>query len=273
MEIAFAKIHGLGNDFIVVNELGGERIRDKAAFARQHCQRHESVGADGVLFLCNSSKVADFKMRIFNADGSEAENCVNGLRCVALQKYILDAGKKDNYSIETLAGKVNAKIVSSDSGKAIVEIEFLGKREFKEKSKVGVQGKSFEYYFVDVGNPHAVIFLDEPLEGFPVEEIGHRIEYHREFSPNRTNTEFVNLVSGREVNMRVHERGCCETMACGSGSIAVVIAGVEAGLLEKGSWVKVNQPGGTIEINFDSENVLVRAEAEKVFEGILQWGE
>ncbi len=272
MEVKFSKIHGLGNDFVVVNELEGELVNDKAGFAKKFCNRNLGIGGDGILFLCKE-EAADFRMRIFNSDGSEAENCVNGLRCVALQKYLLDGSKRNDYKIETLAGPANAKILSFENNRAVVEIEFLGKKEFKGKSSVEVGEKKFEYLFVNVGNPHAVIFMEEPIKDFPVEEIGHRIEFHEKFSPSRTNTEFVNTVSKQEVNMRVHERGACETMACGSGSIAIVIAGVEQGFLAKGEWVKVNQPGGTIEINFDGENVMLKADAEKVFEGKLEWGE
>ena len=272
MEIEFSKIQGLGNDFLVINELENEVVKDKAGFAKKSCSRHFSVGADGVLFLCKSSE-ADFKMRIFNADGSEAENCVNGLRCVALKKHLLDGKSKTDYSIETLAGKVNAKIASFENNKAVVEIEFLGKKEFKGKHSIEIDGKSFDYFFVDVGNPHAVVFVEEPVKNFPVEQVGHEFEQHKNFSPNRTNTEFVNFVSKQEVNMRVHERGACETMACGSGSIAIVIAGVESGKLVKGEWVKVRQPGGAIEINFDGENVLLKAEAEKAFEGSVEWSD
>jgi diaminopimelate epimerase len=272
MEIKFSKIHGLGNDFVVVNEFEGELVKNKAGFAKKFCNRNLGVGSDGILFLCKD-EAADFRMRIFNSDGSEAENCVNGLRCVALQKYVLDGSKKSDYKIETLAGSVNAKILSFENNTAVVEIEFLGKKELKGNDSVDVNGKKFEYQFVDVGNPHAVIFMKEPVKDFPVEEIGHKIEFHEKFSPSRTNTEFVNIVSKNEVNMRVHERGACETMACGSGSIAIVIAGIEQGLLEKGVWIKVNQPGGTIEINFDGENVMLKAKAEKVFEGKLEWSE
>ena len=265
----FSKIHGLGNDFIVISELQGEKIKNKEEFAKKHCKRNLGVGADGILFLCPSEK-ADFKMRIFNADGSEAENCVNVLRCVALEKFLLDEKKKKEFSIETLAGSANAKIMGFEKNKAVVEILFLGKKEFREKSYITVNGKSFEYYFVDVGNPHAVVFLKDNVSDFPVEEIGHKIEYHEKFAPARTNTEFVNLISPKHVKMRVHERGACETMACGSGSIAIALAGIEAGVLEKNAWIKVEQPGGIIEIKIGKE-LLLRAEAKKVFEGkILQ---
>ncbi len=266
--IAFSKIHGLGNDFIVINELKKEIVKEKAAFAKRYCERHFGIGADGVLFLCKSEK-ADFRMRIFNSDGSEAENCVNGLRCAALQKFLLDKKKKNNYSIETLAGLVNAKIVSFEKKLALVEIKFLGKKEFKGKFYLELDGQSFEYFFVDVGNPHAVFFLKEPVDSFPLEQVGHKIEYHKMFAPARTNAEFVNVISPTEVKMRVHERGACETQSCGSGSIAIVIAGVNAGVLDKKKWVSVRQPGGTLEINFGEKNLFLRGSAEIVFSGTL----
>jgi diaminopimelate epimerase len=269
MEISFSKMHGLGNDFIVINELKKELVKDKAGFAKKFCSRHFGIGADGMLFLCKS-KHADFRMRIFNSDGSEAENCVNGLRCVALQKFLLDKKKKKKYSIETLAGLVNTKIATFKNKNALVEIEFLGKKEFKGKFFIEVEGQAFEYHSVDVGNPHAVIFLKEPVESFPVEQIGHKIEYSAKFAPARTNTEFVNLISPTEVKMRVHERGACETQACGSGSIATIIAGIKAGSLKSEKWVSVHQPGGILQINFDgNQKLLLRGNAEIVFAGKL----
>jgi len=264
----FSKLHGLGNDFIVITELEKEKIKNKKEFSEKQCKRNFSVGADGVLFLCPSQK-SDFKMRIFNSDGSEAENCVNGLRCAVLEKFLLDGKKQKEYSVETLAGTAKAKILSFEKNSALIEITFLGKQEFKGKQYIEIGGKSFEYYFVDVGNPHAVVFLKEPVKDFSVEETGHAFECHEKFFPQRTNAEFVNLISPKHVKMRVHERGACETMACGSGSIAIVIAGIEAGVLEKDSWVKVEQPGGIIEINSGKE-LLLRAKAEKVFEGNLE---
>ncbi len=269
MEINFSKIHGLGNDFIVINELKKEIVKGKAAFAKRYCDRHSGVGADGVLFL-SKSNIADLHMRIFNSDGSEAENCVNGLRCTALQKFLLGKKKKKKFSIETLAGLVNAKIVSFKKNLALVEIEFLGRKQFKGKFYIDLEGKAFEYYSVDVGNPHAVVFLKDSVEDFPVEALGHKFEYHKQFAPARTNTEFVNVVSPTDVKMRVHERGACETQACGSGSIAIVIAGIKAGLLDSGKWVKVQQPGGTLEIHFSGEKLFLRGNAEIVFEGKLE---
>ncbi|MFH1256856.1 MAG: diaminopimelate epimerase [Candidatus Diapherotrites archaeon] len=272
MRIAFSKIHGIGNDFIVIDEQAKELVpeKNKAAFAKKFCNRRFSIGADGVLFMV-SSKKADFRMRLFNADGSEAENCVNGLRCVALEKFLLEGKKKKDFLIETIAGLVNAKVVSFQGreNKAEVEIQVLGKAEAGAKAVISVEGKSFEFWPVDVGNPHAVIFLKEKVEGFPVERFGHAMEFSEKFAPKRVNAEFVNVLSPSNVKMRVHERGACETQACGSGSIAIVLAGISEGVLEKGKWVSVEQPGGTLQIKVD-KGVLLKGSAEKVFEGSLE---
>jgi len=269
MEIVFSKIHGLGNDFIVINELEKTIVPEekKGDFAKKFCKSKFSVGADGILFIQPSEK-ADFRMQIINSDGSVAKNCVNGLRCVALEKFLIDAKKKKKYSIETLQGIVEAKIISFENNTAVVEIELLTVPKFLEKNSIEVNGKKFDYCFVNVGNPHVVIFFKENLENFGVEEIGHKIEFHSRFAPDRTNTEFANVLNSVSVKMRVHERGACETMACGSGSIAVVVAGVHEGFLEKEKWVSVQQPGGILKIYF-GKKLLLQGEAEKVFEGKL----
>lgn len=269
MQVPFSKIHGMGNDFIVISELREKIVPDskKAVFAKKFCKPKFSIGADGVLFL-QPSKKADFRMQIINSDGSEAKNCVNGLRCVALEKFLLDNMGKKKYSIETPQGIVGAKIVSFEKNAAVVEIELLSEPKFLEKSSVEIDGRKFDYCLVNVGNPHVVIFFTDDLENFPVEKIGHKIEYNSRFSPDRTNTEFVNVVNSTFVEMRVHERGACETMACGSGSIAVVVAGAHEGVLDMEKWVSVKQPGGILKIFF-GKKLLLQGEAEKVFAGEL----
>ncbi|MCX6799128.1 MAG: diaminopimelate epimerase [Candidatus Diapherotrites archaeon] len=273
MEIKFSKIHGLGNDFIVIGELQREQVseRDKPFFAKRNCQHEIGVGADGVLFLCKpKGKDADFRMRIFNSDGSEAENCVNGLRCVAFEKFLLEGGKKKEFLIETAKGTVEAKICAVKGNTAEVQLRVLGKKEVLGKFPIVVEGKGFEYFKVDVGNPHAVVFLKDDVHGFPVEKIGHAFEWHAAFKPERTNTEFVNILSPTKVRMRVHERGVCETAACGSGSIAAVLAGIEAGVLEPEKWVGVEQPGGVLQVKAGADLFLM-GPAQKVFEGTLEW--
>ncbi|MBN2067543.1 MAG: diaminopimelate epimerase [Candidatus Diapherotrites archaeon] len=273
MIVPFSKLHGLGNDFIVVDELQKQVIeeKDRQYFASKNCKRNFSVGADGLLFLCRPDKSQnDFRMRIFNSDGSEAETCVNGLRCAAFEAFLLNGGKKKEFKVETGAGLVNAKIVRQKGYSADVELELLGGRQFRGKFYLNLGKKSFEYYSVDLGNPHAVVFLKEPVKDFPVEEIGHKFEWNRAFQPERTNTEFVNVISPKSIKMRVHERGACETMACGSGAIASVIAGIETGLLSGSGWVKVEMLGGTVEIKA-GKGLFLKGPAKKVFTGSLDW--
>lgn len=273
MIVQFSKMHGLGNDFIVVNEMQEEVIaeRDKEFFAVNNCKRRISIGADGVLFLCKPrSPNADFRMRIFNADGSEAETCVNGLRCVAFENFLMEGKKKKNFNIESGNGIISAKIVAEKKNKATVELHLPAKPIFKGKFHLIVKGKGFEYYSVDVGNPHAVVFLKETVQHFPVEEIGHAFEWHKAFQPHRTNTEFANIVSPKKIKMRVHERGACETAACGSGAIATVVAAINAGVAEANEWVSVEMPGGPLEIKA-GEQVFLRGAAQKVFVGAIEW--
>ncbi|MBN2331096.1 MAG: diaminopimelate epimerase [Candidatus Aenigmarchaeota archaeon] len=275
MEVDFTKMHGLGNDFIVISELDSAAVdeADKPAFARDFCRRNISVGADGVLFL-QPSDGCDLRMRMFNPDGSEAENCVNGLRCVAF-KYHLLTGKAD-MCVETRGGSVDVNIrVEPAGGKgggtAIAELEMKGKREFGGKAELELETGNLQYVHVNVGNPHAVIFLDEDVSGFPVPEIGKSVEMHEKFAPARTNAEFINVKGRTALKMRVWERGAGETLSCGTGSVASVIAACELGLCERGEWVRVEQPGGALEIKY-GDRLFLRGPAEISFEGRLRLG-
>ena len=270
MRVKFSKIHGLGNDFIVLNELKAGVLPDdlKPGFSKAFSRRKFGVGSDGVLVL-EPSKKADFRMMVFNADGGRAEECFNGLRCVSLE-FFLATGKKE-FSIETDTKTVKARIISFDKAEnlAIVQTEFFGDMKVEENgSEIEIDGEKFSYNFVNVGNPHAVIFTQTPVEKIDLERIGHKIEYHGNFAPGRTNTEFVNIVSDRHVRMRVHERGDCETLACGSGSVAIVLAGIASGKLKADDWIIVSNPGGDLKIRKDG-NVLVQGPAQKIFEGEL----
>ncbi len=273
MIVSFSKLHGIGNDFIAVNELQRELIeeKDKSFFATKNCKRRVAVGSDGVLFLCKpKGREADFRMRMFNPDGSEAETCVNGLRCAALEKFLADGKEKKAYKIETGQGIVNARLSNAKKDRAVIELQLLGKTEFRGKFQLIVNGKGFEYSSVDVGNPHAVVFLKDSVQQFPVEEIGHAFEWHRAFQPDRTNTEFVNVLSPRSIKIRVHERGACETAACGSGAIASVVAGIDAGVVDENKWVSVEMPGGTLEIKA-GKKLSLRGPAQRVFIGSMEW--
>jgi diaminopimelate epimerase len=270
MQIDFLKIHGLGNDFIIVDERQDTIMPEnkKAKFAKKYCQRRFSIGADGVLFLERANNV-DVNMRIFNSDGSEAENCVNGLRCVAFALYKIDGlhGSRE-FDITTKAGPVHTDVDPISSQNAMVEIDVLGRRDYLGTDNINIEGRDFEYHSVNVGNPHAVIFLDEPVDDFDVEKYGHAMEYHEKFRPDRTNTEFVNLIKNGTLMMRVHERGVCETQACGSGSLATIIAASEAGYVKKNEWIAVKQPGGILEILYGNE-LRLKGQVELSYKGII----
>jgi len=264
----FSKIHGLGNDFIVLDETECELFKndsERTEFTKKYCDRKFGVGADGVLFMRKSSN-NDFRMQIINSDGSEAENCVNGLRCVSMQRFL--STKEKEFSIETLAGAVNSKILNGDEKKVLVELKVLGKQDFIEKDEIKIDDFQNKFCRIDMGNPHAVFFIKEKVSDFDLKKVGPKIEFHEKFQPNKTNAEFVNVITDTQVNYRVHERGVGETLSCGSGSLAIVVAGVKEGLLKKDEWIKVEQPAGILEINYGN-SLILRGPAEKIFEGNL----
>ena len=271
----FWKMHGLGNDYIVIDNRN-EKIRDAEAteLAMKLCERRFSVGADGLLFASNST-VADVKMRIFNADGSEAEMCGNGIRCFAKYCYENSIARKSELTVETLAGikrtwlTIENGLVQSvkvDMGAPALErskIPMLGQGTCINK-KLQVNGEKYKVTCVSVGNPHCVIFVDA-VNDFPVQRVGSKIETHRLF-PKRTNVEFAQVLSENDVKVRVWERGCGETLACGTGACATVVAG---NMLKKlGSKVRVLLLGGDLEVEY-AERLFLNGPAEKVFEGTL----
>ncbi len=269
-------MHGLGNDYIVMDNRDG-KIGEKelGGLARKLCERRFSVGADGLL-LVYDSEMADAKMRIFNADGSEAEMCGNGIRCFA--KYCYENSiveKKTELKIETLAGVKTVWLNVSgekvrwakvDMGLPILErsgIPMLGEGTCVDED-LEVDGKMFKVTCLSVGNPHCVIFVDD-VKNYPVEEIGPKIEGHRLF-PNRVNVNFAQILNRKELSLRVWERGCGETLACGTGACASVVA---ANLLRKvDKEATVHLLGGDLQIQY-SRNVFMSGPAEKVFEGKL----
>lgn len=271
----FWKMHGLGNDYIVIDNRDG-KIDDKhsAKLAKRLCDRRFSVGADGLLLVSNSN-VADVKMRIFNADGSEAEMCGNGIRCFS--KYCSENGiaKGDEFSVETLSGikhvwlKLKGREVNSvkvDMGAPNWErssIPMKGKGTCID-ADLDVDGECFKVTCLSMGNPHCVIFVD-CIDCVPVEEIGSKIENHKSF-PKRTNVGFVEVLSEKELNVRVWERGCGETLACGTGTCAAVAAANKLGKV--GSKVTVHVLGGDLQVEV-GETVFLTGEAEKVYEGTL----
>ena len=276
----FTKMQGLGNDYVYVNCLK-EKIADPPELARKISDRHFGVGSDGLIMI-NPSDKADFEMEMYNADGSRAEMCGNGIRCVA--KYVYDYGLTDKtyISVETLAGikyldltVENGKVslVKVDMGQPILEPEKIpvaskGSRVVDEP--LLVDGKEYRMTCVSMGNPHAVIFVDEDVKNLPLEKIGPSFENHICF-PKRVNTEFVRVIDRHTAEMRVWERGSGETLACGTGTCAVAVACVLNGLTEDA--ITVHLLGGDLYIEWDREKntVYMTGPAEVVFDG--EWPE
>ncbi|MCS3919253.1 diaminopimelate epimerase [Candidatus Fervidibacter sacchari] len=282
--LLFVKMHGLGNDFVVIGALDNLPLCEDelSEFARFVCDRHFGVGADGVIWILPSEE-ADFKMRIFNPDGSEAEMCGNGIRCAAKWFYDRDYAKGEMVKVETLAG-LKTVWVQAKEGKAVAVTVDMGEPIFntvqipttllgdgREAIEVpltidGVE--TFTASAVSMGNPHCVIFVDD-VNGFPVERVGPKIERHPAF-PQRTNVEFVQVVSSNELKVRVWERGAGLTLACGTGACASLVIAAKTGRAERKAMVHL--PGGTLSIEWRDDNrVYMTGPAVEVFRGELVW--
>ena len=268
-------MHGLGNDYILIDNRDNTIREDEAsALAKKLCERRFSIGADGLLLLSNSKK-ADVKMRIFNADGSEAEMCGNGIICLAKYCYDNKLVKGKEFTVETLAGLKpvkltveggEAKTVSVGMGKPILErseIPLRGKGRCIDES-LKIDGREFRMTCLSVGNPHCIILVDN-VDDFPVQEIGPKIE-NSELFPKRMNVEFAQILNRREMRVRVWERGVGETFACGTGACAAAVAGNVLG--KTGKKVVVHLLGGDLTIDYD-EDIVMTGAAEKVFEGTV----
>lgn len=266
--IKFTKMQGTGNDFVVIDdrqsELEGVSL-DKLAM--KVCDRHFGVGADGLIIVMPSKK-ADFRMRIFNPDGSEAEMCGNGIRCFAKFVYDSSKDKKDVFSVETLAGIMVPAVIVKGGLAVGAEVDMGEPRPGDIDQEFKVSGQSYKITTVSMGNPHCVIFVDN-IDNIDISGIGPKIENDKKF-PNRTNVEFVQVQSDKEISLKVWERGAGITLACGTGACASVVAAV----LNKrtGRRVLVHLPGGDLDIEWELEDshVAMRGPAEKVFEGELE---
>ena len=274
----FSKWQGCGNDFVLINCLQ-DKVADYAAFAPEVCDRHYGVGADGILVVEPSSK-ADFRMRIFNTDGSEAEMCGNGIRCFARYLYDFHLTDKKEFTVETGAGVLVPRLIFEgdtvsgvrvDMGEPILEGDEIPVKGFGHSHVVNetltVKGKDYAMTCVSMGNPHCVIYVDD-AEGFPIHELGSSFEHHPAF-PRKTNTEFVEVKDRGHVRMRVWERGAAVTLACGTGSCATAVAGVLTGRTDRS--VEVQLDGGTLHVEWDeaSNHVFMTGPAELVFTGEL----
>jgi diaminopimelate epimerase len=273
-ELRFWKMHGTGNDYVVIDNRDEKLKYGITEFAKGICQRRFSVGADGLLLVYNSD-VADVKMRMFNPDGTEAEMCGNGIRCFAKFCYEKNIVKKKGLNVETLAGIKQAQLLTSDGEVKSVEVD-MGKPSFNRrfipmlgkgtslKEKLKVAGETYEVTCLSLGNPHCIIFADD-VEAFQVQKIGPEIESHRLF-PKRTNVEFVQIIRQGELKVRVWERGVGETLACGTGACASAVASCILGKANR--RVTVHLLGGDLEILYVNR-VLMKGPAVKVFDGKL----
>jgi diaminopimelate epimerase len=289
--VKFSKLQATGNDFILVDARSGAGERNTAKLARAICDRHFGVGADG-LMLAQNSTTADLKMRLFNSDGSEAEVSGNGLRCFA--KYVIEGGLvgkmpsavgQDNQplTVETLAGVRTVKVHLSGNKVDRADVNMGAPRfrseEIPVKVKVDIipildyplalDGKELAVCLLSVGNPHAISFLSTSLAGFPLSEMGPRVETHPIF-PQKTNFEVARVLSREKIEARVWERGVGETLACGSGACAIAAA---ARLLDYiGHTVDIMLAGGTLTVSWDGVGeMLLSGPVEEVFAG--EWPE
>ena len=272
----FTKMQGIGNDYVYVNCLQ-ETIENPSELAKKISDRHYGVGSDGLIMI-NPSDKADFEMEMYNADGSRGEMCGNGIRCVA--KYVYDYGLTDktSISVETLAGikyldltveDGKVVLVKVDMGKPMLrpeEVPVVSEKEEVIDEPITVDGQEYRLTCVSMGNPHAVVFIDQDVKEFPLETVGVKFENHERF-PKRVNTEFVNVLDRHTAQMRVWERGSGETLACGTGACAVAVACALNGLTEDEVTVKLL--GGDLQIKWDREKntVYMTGPAEVVFDG------
>ena len=276
----FTKMHGAGNDYVYVN--GYVESLDWPVISEKISNRHKGIGADG-LIVAASSKIADLKMRMFNADGSEGEMCGNGIRCLvafAMSEGLVDSNA-NVISVETGAGVLDVRPTFGNSGMngatvdmgepilrpSVMPVDLTDESFPVVDYPLEVNGRKFLMTFVSMGNPHAVTFIEEDVSNFPLEDIGPVVENHKMF-PNKVNFEVVNVVSETHLKVRVWERGSGITMACGTGACAVVVAAHMKGLV--GDQVNIELPGGMLGINWSGKgSILMEGPVEEVYRG--QW--
>jgi len=277
--LRFTKMHGLGNDYVYVSCIDqsvNNLMNDPAKIARLISDRHFGIGSDGLVLIL-PSEVADFKMRMFNSDGSEAEMCGNAIRCVG--KYVYDNGfiKKTSVSIETKAGikelDMSVKdgrvdLVKVDMGEPILsppDIPVISDKPRFISQPVEIENVVYAVTCVSMGNPHAVIYVND-VDGFPLDRVGPKMEHHFLF-PRKINVEFAQVIDRETIKMRVWERGAGETMACGTGACAVLVASVLNCKTRRKATVKLS--GGDLLIEWDEfeNHVYMTGPAVKVFDG------
>ncbi len=302
----FTKMHGLGNDYVYVNCLE-EQVENPSEMARWVSDRHFGIGSDG-LILIRPSASADFEMEMYNADGSRGEMCGNGIRCVAKYVYDYGLTDKTSISVETLGGikhldmtveEGKVSLVRVDMGKPVLRAEAIpivcervaeecvvdedsvlggeAVSEYREEASckkviaepIVVDGMEYQITGVSMGNPHAVVFLED-IKDLDIEKLGPKFENHERF-PKRINTEFVRVIDRETIEMRVWERGSGETLACGTGACAAAVASILNGLAERKVTVKLL--GGELLVEWEEEtgNVYMTGPAVTVFEGVIPY--
>jgi len=280
MTIEFAKYHGLGNDFILIdNRLSSQPVVTPEQ-AIKLCDRHFGIGADGVIFALPGQNDTDYTMRIFNSDGSEPEMCGNGIRCLAAFVAEIDGDQQENSQkrIHTLAGTITPQIMADGQVKVDMGVPRLLAREIpitlcSEDMKVvdeplEVAGQTWNVTCVSMGNPHCITFVED-VAAIPLESIGPQFEHHIVF-PQRTNTEFIEVVRRDYLKMRVWERGAGATLACGTGACAALVAGVLTGRCDRTATVEL--PGGCLQIEWSQvdQRLWMTGPAERVFTGVVE---
>ena len=282
MKIDFVKMHGLGNDFILIDCIN-KSFGDSSFLsylAKKLCDRNFGIGADGLILILPSSK-ADLRMRIFNYDGSEAQMCGNGIRCFAKYAYENKLVLKNKFTVETLAGVITPELIFQDlKNKKVLRIKVdmgipkLRRREIPmigedtptvvgERLKINSE-QTFKITCVSMGNPHCITFVDD-VQSIPVDKIGPKIENHSLF-PEKTNAEFIQVLNRKEINFRVWERGVGETLACGTGACAALVASVLNKKTDREATIHL--PGGDLDIHWaNDEHIYMTGPAELVFKG------
>ena len=277
--IKFTKMEGLGNDYVYIDctRMDENQIIEISKLSKKISDRHFGVGSDGLILICKS-EIADFKMKMFNSDGSEAEMCGNGIRCVG--KFVYDKGltQKENITVETLAGikklkfniqenKVNTVVV--DMGKPILDAKLIPVIFNKSPVidlKIKAIDKEFKFTCVSMGNPHAVAVVDD-VDNFDIEKYGPILEKDEHF-PKKANIEFIQIIDKNNVKMRVWERGAGETLACGTGACAVCVSTTLNKLVNEKEFINIHLLGGILKIKWD-DTIYMEGPAKIVFEGSI----
>ena len=282
MKIDFVKMHGLGNNFILIDSQN-KSLGDSSFLsylAKKLCDHNFGIGADGLILILPSPK-ADLRMKIFNSDGSEAQMCGNGIRCFTKYAYENKLVSKNKFTVETLAGIIIPELIISNNNILGIKVNMgtpkLRRREIPmngedspavvdETLKINPE-QIFKITCVSMGNPHCITFVDD-VQSIPVDEIGPKIENHPLF-PEKTNVEFIQILNRKEINFRVWERGVGETLACGTGACAALVAAVLNKKTDR--EVTIHLPGGDLDIHWaDDENIYMTGPAELVFKGEME---